>query len=863
MIEITTKDQFIKFKSEFSGKITKVEEFDDGFEIEIDSLNWVFLPLNCKAWIDETLAQIPDPYANDLIFGKDKTKNVVSCEVSNDLVYIYTEDQSGVKLETRPFKRWIMSNDRPNGIYSQMAGNLHYKYLKEFNTEKDYKAALAKLWKTGADKYTCYDQSEAYMVRSGLTYFKGMKVDDISLLSFDIETNSVLSPELPHAKILIIANTYRKNGIITQKSFNLDEFKNELEMIESWCEWVRMVDPSVMIGQNIFMFDLPFIHKRYLITQETQVGKFPIEKGLALGRDGSIMSISAKSSKKRIPGADKLEYNKVRIFGRELVDNWFLSMDYDVAKNFISYGLKQVVSQLGFEKENRTFWNFDEENANEIWEKRDQPEFAPKWAAYKQYCMDDTEDPIKLFDLMIPAKFYSTVTKPITFQGMCESAPGKQINSFMIREYLRHGHSIPKPSKKAEFEGAISYGKPGIYHNVYKLDVASLYPSIMMQWDIYNHQKDPLRIFPQMLEYFTNERLNNKAIANTTGSKYHRDLEQSEKIDINSAYGFYGTEGLHFNSPEHASEVTRRGRQILTDAVIWASGYEFEKVCKNPGKKTPEYHWVLDKKVSEGQGMIIPNTDTDSFSFAYPDGRKLSKEDFTKISQQVNDLFPEKIIWEDDGHFDDFVVVAAKNYIMRYIDPKKNESVVKIKGSGLKDSKKELILKTMMQEVAVELLSDNIDGVLAIYKKYCKMAVAPIIDIKKWVSKKTISDKVMACANDPYARSQELKVWNAIQGKNLTQGDKVWVYVYYDGLKQSSKKGELQTYADGRPKMEPNYILKCVEDYNNDHCPEKLLARCYDTICIFDSVLDVKQFIDYSKPSGAKALEKLKLDSAQ
>jgi DNA polymerase elongation subunit (family B) len=75
-----------------------------------------------------------------------------------------------------------------------------------------------------------------------------------------------------------------------------------------------------------------------------------------------------------------------------------------------------------------------------------------------------------------------------------------------------------------------------------------------------------------MVDYFTIERLKNKKLAKETGDSYYDDLQNSQKIAINSAYGFLGAPGLNFNSPQHAAFITKTGREILEKSVLWATG---------------------------------------------------------------------------------------------------------------------------------------------------------------------------------------------------------------------------------------------------------------------------------------------------
>lgn len=580
MINITTREQFEQFKSSFQGPITSSRFFSDRIEIN----NSVTLPLACTNWTQCN----SDEYANDLIFGKDKTRNVVSVEVKDGLVYIYTETSEGVKLETRPFKYWIMSNLRPQGIHIHMDGDLHFKYLKEFDTEKEWKAALAQLWKSQADKYCCYDQREAFLIRQGLTYFKGMKVSDVSLLSFDIESVG-LNPDAPDAKVLLISNTLRIGDQITRKLFALDEFKNELSMLQSWCNWVREVDPTIMLGHNIYSFDFRFLEGRIKICGVTQVGIERNWNGLKLGRDNSIMEISDKVSQFRYDGSQEYDYHKISIFGREVVDTFFLAMKYDVGREFPSYGLKPLIEHLGYERQGRIKWDFEKNKPKEFFGKN-----SELTRQFKEYCNDDADDALKLYDKIVPAFFYTNLYIPKTFQQLLLSATGSWINTFLIRGYLNVQHSIPKPSEASKVYGGLSHGIPGVYKNVVKVDVKSMYPSIIRHFKIAPRGKDPLGFFLQMVEYFTIRRFELKGQFEKTGIKMLDDQQSATKTFINSAFGLLATMGLHFNDPEMADKITGIGRQVIRKVIRWATGNDIDKYL-------PDYDFEKDKKY---EGMI-------------------------------------------------------------------------------------------------------------------------------------------------------------------------------------------------------------------------------------------------------------------
>jgi DNA polymerase elongation subunit (family B) len=159
----------------------------------------------------------------------------------------------------------------------------------------------------------------------------------------------------------------------------------------------------------------------------------------------------------------------------------------------------------------------------------------------------------------------------------------------MVRAYLQQNYSIAEASEKENYEGAISLGNTGIYKNVFKIDVSSLYPSIMLTYKVRPEGKDDKNIFLTIVSYFTKQRLQYKALASETGDKYYTMLEQVQKVFINSFFGFLGAPGFQYNCMRSAETVTRIGRQILLFTIKWSNGELPEEYYegKNENKENP------------------------------------------------------------------------------------------------------------------------------------------------------------------------------------------------------------------------------------------------------------------------------------
>lgn len=655
---------------------------------------------------------------NSLVFGKDNTQNIVSCEVVDSSIELFIETFNGIEIKVIPNTYWILSANQLDRTWKPLEGNLYYRFIKTFVNESDYIKTLNRYRKE--DLYNIFDKKEAAMLYNGFTYFKGMKVDNVSMLAFDIESTGLQHNQ--DSKVLLISNTYTKNGQTIRKLFAYDDYKDEASLFDHWCEWVRELNPSIFQGYNIYTYDLPYLN--YCANKAGTK--------LCLGRDGSEIRFAKKDSKFRKDGSQFYDYKKCWIYGREIIDTMFLAIKFDIGRKYENYKLKQIIKQEGLEVKDRQHYD-----AGSIWQNYKNPE---EWKKIKKYAEHDADDSISIYKLMIASFFYLTQSVPKSFQSMLTSASGSQVNSILVRSYLQIGHSIPASSPSQEFEGAISFGNAGIWEHVYKIDIAGLYPSIMLEYNVFDKDKDPKNSFNKMLNYFTQERFNNKQLAKKTGERYYKDLQESQKIVANSSYGFMGTEGLNFNSPKNAGFVTEKGREILQTAINWA----------------------------EGLGYKIVNADTDSISFS--NGNFISKEERLKLLNQVNSLYPEKIRFEDDGYYTSVLVLKAKNYVL-----KDEEGKIKIKGSALKATMKEEKLKQFIKETINHLLNKDVQAVVDNYHKYIK-EIMNMTSISGWTHRKTVTESVL----NP-ERTNEQKINDALEDNDVQMGDKVNLYFAIDG----------------------------------------------------------------------------------
>ncbi|MFO0201985.1 MAG: DNA polymerase domain-containing protein, partial [Alphaproteobacteria bacterium] len=409
---------------------------------------------------------------------------------------------------------------------------------------------------------------------------------------------------------MLISNTFRDSkGNVIRRLFSHDDYDTQREMIDDWCQWVRGQDPSIIIGHNIFGYDLPYLDYCH-------------GGSLCLGRNGSGITFDRHESKFRKDGSQFIHYKKARCYGRTLIDTMFLSIKYDVGRKYESYGLKAIIKHEGLERKDRQFYN-----AETI---KDNYKIPAEMEKIKAYAEHDADDALALYDFMSPPFFYMSQAIPKTYQEIMTGATGSQINAVMMRAYLQDAHSLPQADEAVDYEGAISLGEIGIYSACHKVDVASLYPSIMIQYEVFDEDKDPNKYFLQLVRTFTEKRLEYKKKAKE--DKYYDDLQGAYKIFINSCYGFLGTSGLLFNSPHAAAFITETGREVLQTSINWA--------------KSKQY--------------TIVNADTDSITYSDAKMSLMSDDVRKKNIAELNALYPDKIRFEDDGYFKKVIVFAPK-----------------------------------------------------------------------------------------------------------------------------------------------------------------------------------------------------------
>lgn len=208
--------------------------------------------------------------------------------------------------------------------------------------------------------------------------------------------------------------------------------------------------------------------------------------------------------------------------------------------------------------------------------------------------------------------------------------------------------------------------------------------------------------------------------------------------------------------------------------------------------------------------FVLINADTDSIMVCKRDSSIFTKEERISLLKELNSLSPKGLNWDDDGYYETAIILKAKNYILY------DGQTIKYKGSSLKSSTLEPALKDFLHEI-IDAIISNENNFTEIYNKYVK-EIDNIQDIKRWASKKTISEKTL---NSP--RANETKIMDAIEGSDYVEGDRVYVYFKPDGT------------------------LNLIEKFDGQYDKTVFLKKLYNTSLRFETIMNCNElFLNYS-----------------
>src|SRR5207253_3529653 len=254
------------------------------------------------------------------------------------------------------------------------------------------------------------------------------------------------------------------------------------------------------------------------------------------------------------------------IDGRHFVDTFLLAQFYDVGMRTLS----------GFERVDvaRYFGFCSSEELSSLTGKELQRAYIENDEKFRQRALCAVRETRAVAELLSPSYFVQAQIFPYNYQDVIVRGNATRINALFLREYFRQRHSIPEIPMVRTFEGGYTdIFFTGVARNVWHCDVASLYPSVMLQFDCFP-ATDRLQIFRHLLSDLRTFLLEAKATIRAASNdpaqqRYFHALQNTFKILINSFYGYLGFAQGHFADFDAAARVTQIGRDLLKKMIDW------------------------------------------------------------------------------------------------------------------------------------------------------------------------------------------------------------------------------------------------------------------------------------------------------
>ena len=540
----------------------------------------------------------------------------------------------------------------------------------------------------------------------------------------------------------------------------------EKRLLHAFNEMLRELDPDVVEGHNIFKFDLDYLRIR------SKRHRVPC----AWGRFG----LAAEFRNSRLKVAERwIDFSRCDMPGRAVIDTYLLVQLYDItAREMTAYGLKDVAIYFGITPESgagRTY--IDGAQIQHV--------FRGDREKFLAYLADDLRETKGLADVLLPTYFEQARAFPLLLQEAALRGTAGKVDLLFLEEYYHARASCPAPVDIAPFEGGFTRSfQEGVFQHVLHFDVASLYPSLLLQMGR-NPQSDTLGVFIPMLRKLREYRLKYKQLAKTALTAAERDEAQARqatfKILINSFYGYLGFSGARFGDGELAAEVTRRGRELLQALID-----EFQQ-----------------------HGCVILEADTDGIYLSTEQHYSRPEELLARVAK----ILPAGIELEHDGTYDAMFCYKAKNYALA------TGGVVTLRGSALRSRGIEPFLKRLSDQLIAYLLGVSNESPAAEVLRLRQRITArehPVTDLAKAETLSQNPDAYqqwVAGGGKPRRAAAEVAL---LMNPRPRMGERV---SYYIGVKA---KGQTSDWQRARPvaahdpdtaAYDPAYYLDKIDDW--------------------------------------------------
>ena len=421
----------------------------------------------------------------------------------------------------------------------------------------------------GLKEYICVAPNEQYMIQTGRRLFKGYDdYDDLLRMEWDLETEG-LDPEKDAISQIGIRTNKGYEKILTVEGEGEEKKENEFKAICEFFEIIKELQPDVITGHNTENFDWNFVDVR-LKLRGVNMGDFTLKyfrKGVYKKKKQQVLKL----------GGEMEYFYPTVMWGTNLTDSLFaVRRAMAINSNIKSANLKYITKFTKLNKENRVYvpgklinttWEDLSEtyafnNIDGEWFKVDDKRLSkvlednsPKYTDYyennKHYLKDNSNDTVYeyvsgryivqrylLDDLWETDKVELTYNQsnylvskmlPVSYEKVCTMGTAAIWKYIMLGWSYEHNLAVPEIIAKNPFVGGLSrLLAVGHVSDVVKLDYNSLYPSIILTYNIDN-SVDIMDVLLSMLEYILSMREHYKDLKGSYGKKSKKAAKEAEK----------------------------------------------------------------------------------------------------------------------------------------------------------------------------------------------------------------------------------------------------------------------------------------------------------------------------------------------
>ena len=519
-------------------------------------------------------------------------------------------------------------------------------------------------------------------------------IEKIKLVTIDIEVAAEGGfPDVFNCAeqlLLITIQDYNTKEIITwgtkpyttnnKKNHRYIDCHNEEGLIHEFLTWWQNNTPEVITGWNCELYDIPYL-----------LGRVDRLMGEKMAKKFSPWGIIRKKEI-TIQGRDNISYD---IAGISVIDYLDLYRKSPATSNQESYRLDHIaMMELGQNKLDHSEFDTFREFYTKNWQK------FVDYNIVDVELVDRLEDKLKLIDLTFTRAFDAKINfTDVAFQVRCWDA--------IIYNYLKKNNIVvpqkERNQKDEKYAGAyVKEPKPGKYDWVVSFDLNSLYPHLIMQYNISpetlldqkhpsatvdrllnqeieidgdyavcangaQFKKDKKGFLPELMEKMYNERVIFKKRMIKAKKAYEKnptkDLEKeiarcnnvqmSKKIALNSAYGAIGNQYFRYYKLANAEAITLSGQV----SIRWIENKMNDKMNK-----------ILK---TDGEDYVIAS-DTDSIYLhmgplveAVYEGREKTTEGIVGFLNKVCEVELEPYIESSYQELADYVNAYDQKMIMK------------------------------------------------------------------------------------------------------------------------------------------------------------------------------------------------------